>query len=30
MDVGEPLWIDFDPATLNFFDPDSKNNLSGA
>ena len=28
MDVGEPLWIDFDPATLNFFDPDSKNNLS--
>jgi multiple sugar transport system ATP-binding protein len=30
MGVGEPLWIDFDPATLNFFDPDSKNNLSGA
>jgi multiple sugar transport system ATP-binding protein len=30
LDVGVPLWIDFEPETLNFFDPDSKTNLSVA
>jgi len=30
MEPGAPLWVDFDPATLNFFDPDSGNNLSAA
>jgi multiple sugar transport system ATP-binding protein len=30
MDPGAPLWINFDPATLNYFDPDSRNNLLAA
>ena len=27
MDVGDPLWVDFDAESLNFFDVDSEANL---
>ena len=30
MESGAPLWIDFDPGTLNFFGPGSESNLSVA
>jgi multiple sugar transport system ATP-binding protein len=30
LEVGAPLWIDFDLAALNFFDPETKNNLAAA
>lgn len=30
MESGAPLWIDFDSDSINFFDPESKENLSAA
>ena len=27
MDLGDPLWVDFEAEALNFFDVESENNL---